>query len=157
MTDLEATLAVEAAKELVRALVAGLVELAGKIPALWRHAGPGEDDRQAAELARSAAELASADRAELEAARTRAEITWETHLRSLLASHPETRVELEGIVSEIRQHIPAAPHVVQNITSAGHKSTAQGAMFGNVINYGEFPAHSRHPQDEAVPGDGDRH
>ena len=45
-----------------------------------------------------------------------------------------------GQAVEIRRRLPAArASWVQNITATASGATAQGAMFGNVINYGDAP------------------
>lgn len=103
MTDLGATLAADAAQELVKAIVAGLVEVTKKLPALWRHSGR---DRQAmigAELERSAAEVTAARKANREGVQAWHEGAWEGRFRDLLAEHPETADELREIVAQLRR------------------------------------------------------
>lgn len=125
-------LATEGGKELVKALAGGLIGGLKKLPNLWRH---GDDEqRMAAELERSAAELTAAGHDET--AGLRVQVTWETRLRDLLAGHPELAPELREIVGQLREeNARVTQHVEQRITAEGQGSTAQGAMFGNIINH----------------------
>lgn len=98
MTDIGGDLAVAAAKELVKAIVTGMVGLAGKIPALWRRSGKTQQEQVASQLARSSSELADLSGAKLERALIRHEGAWEALVRGLLAERPEARHELRGLV-----------------------------------------------------------
>lgn len=125
-------LATEGGKELVKALAAGLIGGLKKLPNLWRHGG--NEQRMADELERSAAELTAAEHDE--AAGLRVQVTWETRLRDLLADHPELAPELAEIIGQLRaENTRAAQHFEQHITAEGQGSTAQGAMFGDIINH----------------------
>jgi hypothetical protein len=59
----------------------------------------------------------------------------------LLEEFPDTREELSAWAEQVRAQLPAAQASwVQNITATASGATAQGAMFGNVINYyGDAP------------------
>lgn len=141
MMDLGDTLASAAAQEIVKALVGGLAEVVKKIPALWRRFGEHKSDVIRAEIERSS--LALRDAADdLPAARTRQEGIWEGRLRDLLAEDPEAAAEVQALLEEVRQQTSQAPPVVQNITASAPRATAQGVMFGNVINYGDLPSSS---------------
>jgi hypothetical protein len=66
---------------------------------------------------------------------------WQTRLADLLEEFPDARDELSAWAEQVRGQLPAAQASwVQNITAAAPGATAQGAMFGNVINYnGDAP------------------
>lgn len=135
MTDLGDTLASDVAQEIVRALVAGLVEVAKKVPTMWRRSGRRKQDMIRVEIRESAGALQAAG-ADLAAAQVRQAGVWEGRLRDLLAETPEAAEELQSLRDEIRRILQQVPYVVQNVTaSAG--GMAQGAIFGNVINYGD--------------------
>src|SRR4051812_44181913 len=88
--------------------MSGLVELARKVPALFRRSGKAEENRAAAELDRSAARLAAADDPERE--RIRQEAAWEVLLRGLLEEYPDAAPELRAVAAELRERT-AAPEV----------------------------------------------
>ncbi|WP_263170269.1 hypothetical protein [Streptomyces sp. SCSIO ZS0520] len=133
MADVMALLALEGAREFVRALSAGAAEWLLRIPELWRRSDEPTRERMAAELGRTATELEAAG--EDAAVRIRAEAIWETRLRDLLAAHPEARTEVEGIIEQIRREAPAAPQVRQNIIASGQNATAQGVVGGSIHNH----------------------
>src|SRR6185437_13528478 len=130
--DLVETLAAEGGKDLVQALVAGLVHLAGKIPALWRHAGRDAEKQMAEELELAAAKL-SATGPDHDYAVMKSQLEWETRLRDLLRRYPQVKPELEDVLSELRQGLPAAVRQSQNII--GNNAPAYGVMNGNIINH----------------------
>lgn len=148
MTDFVDTLASDAAQEIVKVLVGGLVEAVKKVPSLWRRVGARKEELIDAEIQRSSLALQNAGD-DLPAVLARQEGAWEGRLRDLLAEHPEVVEELQGMLQEIRRQASQLPQAVQNITASAPGATAQGAMFGNVINYGDAlrPAALR-----AVPG-----
>lgn len=47
---------------------------------------------------------------------------------------------------EIRRLSSSGPHAVQNITASAPHATAQGAVFGNVINHGD-PSRADFPEE----------
>lgn len=136
MTDFADTLASDAAQEIVRVLVGGLVEAVKKVPSLWRRVGARKEELIAAEIQRSSLALQNAGD-DLPAALARQEGAWEGRLRDLLAEHPEAMEELQGMLQEIRRQASQLPQAVQNITASAPGATAQAAMFGNVINCGD--------------------
>jgi hypothetical protein len=136
--DLGDTLASDAAQEIVKALVAGLVEIVKKIPDLWRRFGERKKAMIRAEIERSSLVLRDSA-AGLPATRARQEGIWEERLRALLAEEPEAAAELRALLEEIRYHVSQMPQPVQNITASASGATAQGVMFGNVINYSSLP------------------
>jgi hypothetical protein len=136
MSEFIDALATEGAKELVQVLAAGFLGMFKKIPALWRHAGNGTDERMAAELERTAAELSAASGGNTGKFIARAEIIWETRLRDLLIAYPEARQELQDVLAEIRREKLPAVVTVQNVTALGQSSVAQGVIGGSLNNYG---------------------
>jgi hypothetical protein len=66
---------------------------------------------------------------------------WQVRLADLLEEFPDAREELRAWAEQVRAQLPAAQASwVQNITATASGATAQGAMFGNVINYyGDAP------------------
>ncbi|MGH3976151.1 MAG: hypothetical protein ACRDS9_22915 [Pseudonocardiaceae bacterium] len=110
MMDIGGDLAVEAAKELVKAIVTEMVGLVKKIPALWRNSGKAQQEQVAGQLARSTSELVGSSRQgpESEHALMRHEGAWEALIRSLLAENPETRHELRELVALINRQSQGA-------------------------------------------------
>jgi hypothetical protein len=156
--DLGDTLVSDAAQEIVRALVAGFVEVAKKLPRLWRRAGSSKQELITGEIDRSTAMRRSAGD-NLPAVQARQESVWEARLGDLLAEYPDAAAELRDILEEIRRHA-GQPQAQQNITATATGAVAQGAMFGNVINYGN-PSRSaaptsRSPQGPSNPAGKDR-
>lgn len=127
-------LAVEAAKEVVKALVEGLVETVKKVPGLWRRSGERKRKLLATEIARSISELQAAE-GNLPAVRARQEGIWEARLLDLLAEDPAAAAEVRDIVSEIRRHQPEITVAAQNITASAANANAQGVIFGNIYNH----------------------
>ena len=66
---------------------------------------------------------------------------WQLRLADLLEEFPDAREELGAWAEQVRALMPAAQASwVQNVTANAPGATAQGAMFGNVINYyGDVP------------------
>ena len=148
MTDFGDALASNAAQEIVKVLAGGLAEAVKKIASLWRRAGARKQELIEAEVQRSSAALRYAG-ADLPAARARQEGAWEGRLRDLLAEHPEVAEELRDMLEEIRRQASRLPQAVQNITASAPGATAQGAMFGDVINHGDAP---RPAAQKVLPG-----
>ena len=92
-------------------------------------------------LNRDVAVIEAAGPAERDEVRARLLPGWQVRLADLLEEFPEAREELAAWVEQVRAQLPAAhPSWVQNITATASGATAQGAMFGNVINYyGDVP------------------
>lgn len=151
MADLIETLATEGGKDLVQALVGGLVRLAGKVPALWRHADRNAEERMAKELERTVATL-NAPGPNHEQVVHDAQIEWKTWLRSLLADHPQVQPELEEVLSELRRETPTIVGQTQFII--GDHAPTFGVMNGNIINrchdggrrLRDAPDHSAEPE-----------
>ncbi len=152
MTDFGDTLASDAAQEIVKVLVGGLVAAMKKIPTLWRRAGSRKQELIEAEVQRSSAALQDAGD-DPPAVLVRQEGAWEGRLRDLLAEDPQAADELRGMLEEIRRQASQLPQAVQNITASAPGATAQGAMFGDVINYGDAP---RPATPKVPPGTGSR-
>jgi hypothetical protein len=142
MTNLGDALVTEAAQQIVKALVSGLVEAVKKIPKLWRDVGDRKERFIRGEIERSSAALRDAG-ANLPIAQARQEGIWEGHLRDLLIENPAAVASLRDLLEDIKQRDAHTIHAVQDITASGQGAIAQGAMFGNVINYGQAPDISR--------------
>jgi hypothetical protein len=102
--------------------------------------------RRRAELVRDhlegdAAVIEAAGPGERDGVRVRLLPEWQVRLADLLEEFPDARDELSEWAEQVRARLPAAQASwVQNITAAAPGATAQGAMFGNVINYhGDAP------------------
>jgi hypothetical protein len=80
--------------------------------------------------------IEAASPAERDEVRARLLPAWQVWLADLLEEFPEAHEELAAWAERVRAQLPAA-HAswVQNITATASGATAQGAMFGNVINY----------------------
>ncbi|MYT22907.1 hypothetical protein GTW69_21920 [Streptomyces sp. SID7760] len=133
MSEVIESLAHEGGTVLVTALATGLVGAARGLPRLWRREGT--EERMAAELERSARELADAQ-PESHDAGARVAVVWETRLRDLLLSDPAARDELEQLLTEIRREHPrVATTTTQHITASAPNSTAQGVIGGSIHNH----------------------
>jgi hypothetical protein len=87
-------------------------------------------------LDQDAAVIGAAGPGERDEVRARLLPGWQVRLADLLEEFPEAREELSAWAEQVRAQLPAAQASwVQNITAAAPGATAQGAMFGNVINY----------------------
>lgn len=103
MTDPMTSIEAEIAKEIVKALMGGLVGLVKKVPALFRRSGPAKEELVAAEVDRAEAQLATATGADLQREQIRQEAAWEVLLRGLLAEHPDAAGELRALKVEIQK------------------------------------------------------
>ncbi len=85
--------------------------------------------------------IAAASPGKRDEARMRLLPKWQVRLADLLEEFPDTREELSAWAEQVRAQLPAAQASwVQTVTAAAPGATAQGAMFGNVINYyGDAP------------------
>jgi hypothetical protein len=91
-------------------------------------------------LDRDAAVIDAAGPGERNGVRARLLPEWQVRLADLLEEFPGAREELIAWAEQVLAQLPAAQASwVQNITAAAPGATAQGAMFGNVINYDEVP------------------
>ena len=134
--DLGDTLISDAAQAIVKSLIGGIVEVAKKLPRLWRRAGGSSQELIEDEIDRSATALQGAGDA-LPTVKARLEGVWEARLRDLLAEYPDAAIELRALLEELRSQAGRHPHAQQNITATAPGAVAQGAMFGNVINYAD--------------------
>lgn len=143
MTDPLATLETEISKEIVKALVGGLVGLVKKVPALFRRSGKAKEELVAAEVERSEAQLAAAAAEGLERERIRQEATWEVLLRELLTEHPDAAAELRSLAAEIRRSMPGPPESTlyqQRVEHGG--AGAQGPGSSATVHHNYAPGTS---------------
>lgn len=131
MSDPLTAIEVEVAKEIVKALMGGLVDLVRKVPALFRRSGKVKEELVAAELDRSAAQLAAAGGDGLVREQVRQEAAWEVLLRGLLAEHPDAAPELRAIAAEIQR---SAPTVYQQRVDGG-SAGAQGPSASATVHH----------------------
>ncbi|WP_329201295.1 MULTISPECIES: hypothetical protein [unclassified Streptomyces] len=133
MSEVIESLAHEGGTVLVTALATGLVGAARRLPQLWRREGA--EERMAAELERSARELADSP-PETPDAGARVAVVWETRLRDLLLTDPAARGELEQLLADMRrEHPQATTTTTQHITASAPNSTAQGVIGGSIHNH----------------------
>ncbi|MFG1954432.1 hypothetical protein [Micromonospora sp. NPDC048830] len=100
--------------------------------------GTGDRDREmvAGRLDRLAAEIEQAPPAERETVRWRSLPGWQARLLDFLEANEAAASPLGKLRDEIRSRLPTPQQQwVQNITASASGATAQGAMFGNVINH----------------------
>ena len=92
-------------------------------------------------LDRDAAMIEAAGPGERDGIRARLLPEWQVRLADLLEEFPGAREDLTAWTEQVGAQLPAAQASwVQNITATAPGATAQGAMFGNVINYyGDAP------------------
>jgi hypothetical protein len=101
-------------------------------------------------LDRDVAEIEAAGPGERDEVRERLLPTWQVRLADLLEEFPDAREELSAWVEQVRAQLPAVQASwVQNVTASGPGATAQGAMLGNIFNYGDA---SRPGASTARPG-----
>jgi len=125
---------------------------------LWRRSRPGHVPAIETDLDGTRAEAVAARAAGDHAAEEGLVADWERKLRRLLAADPDLGIELQRVLEE--ELAPLLPgggqvHLVnsQDITASGPGAIAQGAMFGNVINYGTRAADGTScPSPAAGPG-----
>ncbi|MGW7098854.1 hypothetical protein [Streptomyces sp. NPDC054838] len=133
MSEVIESLAHEGGTVLVTALATGLVGAARRLPQLWRREGA--EERMAAELERSARELADPE-GENPDVGARVAVVWETRLRDLLLTDPAARGELEQLLAEMRrEHPQVTTTTTQHITASAPNSTAQGVIGGSIHNH----------------------
>ena len=94
--------------------------------------------------------MAQASPAEHEAVRQRLLSIWQTRLIDLVEEDPTAAETLRSLRDELRSRLPVAQQQwVQTITSSASGATAQGVMFGNIINHPDRNADQ--PTGEARP------
>jgi hypothetical protein len=112
---------------------------------LWRRSRPGHVTAIDADLEETRAEVIAARSAGDHAAEEGLVADWQRKLRRLLNADPGLGIELRRVLNEeLAPLLPADEQArlknIQNITASAPGAIAQGAMFGNVINYGARPA-----------------
>jgi hypothetical protein len=91
-------------------------------------------------LDRDVAVIEAAGPGERDEVRARLLPAWQVRLADLLEEFPEAREELSAWAEQVRAQLPdVQASWVQNITASASGAIAQGAMFGNVINYYDDP------------------
>jgi hypothetical protein len=92
-------------------------------------------------LDRDVAVIEAADPGERDEVRAQLLPGWQVRLADLLEEFPEVREDLRAWVEQVSAQLPVAQTSwVQNVTATASGANAQGAMFGNVINYyGDVP------------------
>lgn len=95
-----------------------------------------------------AAEVEKAPPAQRDEVRQRLLPTWQTRLTDLLEDDPATADALRVLCDQLRARLPAPQQQwVQSITASAPGATAQGVMFGNIINHPHPPTK---PDDRAA-------
>jgi hypothetical protein len=112
---------------------------------LWRQSRPNHVPAIETDLDETRAEVMAARTAGDRAAEAGLVADWERKLRRLLDADPALGSELRRVLDEeLAPLLPAGGQAglrnIQNITASAPGATAQGAMFGNVINHGAGPA-----------------
>jgi hypothetical protein len=66
---------------------------------------------------------------------------WQTRLADLIEENPAAADALRNLRDELLTRLPASQQQwVQNITASAPGATAQGVMFGNIVNHPALPA-----------------
>ena len=108
--------------------------------------GRGDAQREALAASRLdalavAVEQAGGPGTELDAVRQRQQAVWETRLGDLLEEDPEVAQALRRLCAELLPQLPAAQQQwLQHITASAPGASAQGVMFGNLINHPAPPS-----------------
>ncbi|TDB81056.1 hypothetical protein [Micromonospora sp. KC721] len=109
--------------------------------------GRGDAGRQelvTARLDRLASAVEQADAAERDLVRQQLLPAWQARLADLLEEDPAAAATLSGLRDELQSQLPAVQRQwVQHITASAAGATAQGVMFGNIINQPAPPAADR--------------
>lgn len=108
---------------------------------LWRRARPDHVPAIEAELEQVRGEVVAARQAGDHTVETELAADWQRKLRRLLTADPRQGAELARILDE--ELTPLLPvgerervQYIQNITASAPGASAQGVMFGNLINHG---------------------
>lgn len=137
MSDPLTAIEVEVAKEVVKALMSNLIDLVRKVPSLFRRSG--KEELVAAEVERSAAQLAATTGAGLEREQIRQEATWEVLLRGLLTEHPDAAPELRAIAAEIQELTSTPEMTVYQQRVDGGSAGAQGPNASATVHHHYAP------------------
>ena len=125
---------------------------------LWRRSRPDHIPAIETDLEETHAEIIAARTAGDRAAEEGLVADWQRKLRRLLEADPDLGIELRRVVDEeLAPLLPTGERArlknIQNITASAPGASAQGAMYGNVINYGAGPADgSPHASSRTDPG-----
>lgn len=108
---------------------------------LWRRSRPGHVPAIETDLDQTRDEVIAARTAGDRAAEEELVAEWGRKLQRLLGADPSLETELRRVLDEdLAPLLPTGEQArlmnIQNITASAPGATAQGAMFGNVINYG---------------------
>ncbi len=111
---------------------------------LWRRSRPDHAPAIETDLDDTHAEVVAARTAGDRAAEEGLVADWQRKLRRLLDADPDLGIELRRLLKEeLAPLLPAGEQTrlqnIQNITASAPGATAQGATFGNAINYGTGP------------------
>ncbi|MCW3819718.1 hypothetical protein ONA91_35305 [Micromonospora sp. DR5-3] len=106
--------------------------------------GGGDREREAVaerRLDALAAEVEQAPSSQRDQVRQRLLPAWQTRLADLIEEDPAAADALQALRNEVLARLPAPQQQwVQNITASASGATAQGVMFGNIINHPNPPA-----------------
>jgi hypothetical protein len=110
------------------------------IAKLFRHAGERRATLVSGWLDEDAEAVTAAEGPAQDELRQRLAATWQTRLADLLAEYPEAAEELQGLTTQVKAALPVPQQqYIQNISASAQGATAQGVMFGNIINHGRNP------------------
>lgn len=113
----------------------------------------GQQELVGQRLDRTAGEIALVDGVDREAVLQTQRTAWQTRLADLLQENPERADDLRALIEQIRSQLPAAQaQWVQHISASAPGATAQGAMFGNVVNHHYAPPQPAEAHDRRQPG-----
>jgi hypothetical protein len=88
-----------------------------------------------------AAEVEQAEGAEREAVRKRLLAVWQTRLSDLLEEDPDLATTMKSVRDDLQARLPERQQQwVQNVIASATGATAQGVMFGSIVNHGTTPA-----------------
>ncbi|GGM46734.1 hypothetical protein ACFFX1_18840 [Dactylosporangium sucinum] len=97
---------------------------------------PGREGLAGQRLDALAAEVEQAPADQRDEVRRRLLPAWQTRLTDLVEEDPALAEALVALRDEVLERLPAAQQQwVQHITASAPGATAQGVMFGNIINH----------------------
>jgi hypothetical protein len=138
-------LVLAAASAVVTAMATdGWQQARAAVAELWRRSRPEHVHAIEADLDDTHAEVVAARTAGDGAAEGGLVGDWQRKLRRLLDADPGQGIELRRVLDEELTPLLSAVEQarlqnIQNITASASGATAQGAMFGNIINYRTGP------------------
>ncbi|MEO3927400.1 hypothetical protein ABGB07_26540 [Micromonosporaceae bacterium B7E4] len=81
--------------------------------------------------------------------RERLLVAWQARLVDLMEEDPTAAEAVRLLSGELQAKLPAARQQwIQNVTAAAPGATAQGVMFGNIVNH---PAPGEPPREREAP------